>query len=212
MLAAVNINSLASHQILLEDPCRAAVRRRHFKDQLRNSLSPRRGALTNDRCTSMSFLSRATVAIRPYRLSDRPIVFRLLSVLPSLYPGGASWLDHRLDDVLGGKARCTIAVTNGAPVGITIETPKEPHKFKLSTIYVCPSFRGLGIGTRLLRQCRENWLRGDIDQVSVTADVRRTDTLLRLFTTFGFRAISVDRGRYGPDRDEMVFIWRPEEQ
>ncbi|MBI2987639.1 MAG: GNAT family N-acetyltransferase [Deltaproteobacteria bacterium] len=155
----------------------------------------------------MNFLSRATVAIRPYRPSDRPTVFRLLSVLPSLYPGGTSWLDHRLDDVLGGKARCTVAVTDGAPVGITIETPKEPHKLKLSTIYVCPSFRGLGIGTRLLRQCGENWLKGDIEQVSVTADVRRTGTVLPLFMSFGFRPIAIERGRYGPDRDEMVFTW-----
>ncbi len=149
------------------------------------------------------------VVFRPFRASDRGPLFRLLSVLPQLYPNGYAWLDRRLDDVLARRARCTIAAGPWGVMGATIESPKGARRLKLSTIYVHPRFRGLNVGTELLKRCRADWLREGVDSVHVTADARRAGLLLPLFTRFGFEAETLEPGRYGDERDELIFSWRP---
>lgn len=151
----------------------------------------------------------AQVSFRPFRPSDRAPVIRLLSILPRLYPGGRAWLERRLDDVLAGRARCTVALGPWGVVGTTIETPKGARRLKLSTIYVHPRFRGLSVGTGLLERCRADWLREGRSVVHVTADARRAPLLLPLFTQFDFKAEALEAARYGPGRDETVFSWEP---
>lgn len=149
--------------------------------------------------------------IRSFSYRDRASVFELLSILPTLYPRGAYWLDRRLDDALCGRARCTLAVNNrGQSIGVTIETPKEPYRLKLSTIYVHPTFRGLGIGRALLDNCYSAWLREELKQVYVTAALHVSETLFPTISQFGFSLKTVVPGRYGIDRDEVVFDWSPE--
>jgi GNAT superfamily N-acetyltransferase len=149
--------------------------------------------------------------VRPFSNADRASVFELLSILPTLYPKGTNWLDRRLNDVLFGKARCTLAVTAwGQPIGVTIETPKEAYRLKLSTIYVHPAFRGLGIGTALLSNCYTVWLREELRQVYVTAASHVSETLYSSIRQFGFCVKAVAPNRYGIDRDEIVFDWLPE--
>jgi len=156
---------------------------------------------------------RIEFVFRPYSPSDRSAVFRLLSILPSLYPEGDLWLERRLQDVSRGKARCMIADTRrwGA-VGLTIETPKGPHKVKLSTIFVDPCFRGYGIGSALLRYCRENWTREKLRNVYMTADLRSAGVMLPLVTRFGFELVTTEFNRYGRDRHEMVLSWLPDQK
>lgn len=159
----------------------------------------------NARCDSIVFW------LRPYLEKDRVSVFRLLSILPALYPGGSEWLERRLSDALSQRARCTLAMSNwGQPIGITIETPKERHRLKLSTIYVHPSFRGFGVGKTLLSNCHSRWRSGGLHEVYVTADLRISGDLLAIIGRFGFALKAVIPARYGADRDEAVFDWRPE--
>jgi GNAT superfamily N-acetyltransferase len=148
-----------------------------------------------------------SVYLRSFTRYDRVSVFNLLSFLPTLYPKGYSWLDSRLDDVLAGRARCTLAVTPWDVAGVTIETPKGAKRLKLSTIYVNPRFRGLGVGASLLRHCKAKWEQEELSGVHVTADTRRLDALLPLLTNHGFSVTAMDKERYGPNRDEMIFNW-----
>ncbi len=171
------------------------------------SYCPTELALTSGFRTEVIELDKASIVFRPFQPGDRRTVFQLLSILPSLYPNGSSWLKRRLDDVLAGKARCTVAVSQWGIVGTTIETPKGLHRIKLSTIFVHPYFRGLNIGTRLLDRCRADWLRGDIDRVYVTSDLRRVGVLLPVLTRFGFRTEAIELGRYGSERDEIILSW-----
>lgn len=150
-----------------------------------------------------------SIYLRSFTRYDRVQIFNLLSFLPSIYPKGYSWLDNRLDDVLSGAARCTLAVTPWDVAGVTIETPKGARRLKLSTIYVNPRFRGLGIGASLLRHCKSQWEREELTGVHVTADTRRLDALLPLLTNHGFSVTAIDKERYGPGRDEMIFNWEP---
>lgn len=148
------------------------------------------------------------VILRPYQGRDRAAVFHLLSFLPNLYPNGHDWLEHRLAGVLKGQARCTLAVAKGVPIGITIETPKSHRRLKLSTIFIHPLFRGIGVGSSLMSQCYENWRQNDLAEVWVTTDVKRASIILPLFSRFSFEPNSIEYNRYGSDRHELILVWR----
>ncbi|MDE3137114.1 MAG: GNAT family N-acetyltransferase [Acidobacteriota bacterium] len=150
---------------------------------------------------------RFVTSMRPYRSRDREAVFRLLSFLPSLYPKGAEWLDGRLEDVLRGRARCTLAFADVRLAGVTIETPKGKYTTKLSTIWVAPEHRASGIGTALLDACRRGWERSGVRSAYVTADVRAGQALWPVLKGLSFRPTNVEKDRYGEGRDETVFHW-----
>lgn len=145
----------------------------------------------------------------PFTERDRCSVTELLTLLPHLYPNGYFWLTRRLDDALSGRARCTLAKSRYGIVGVTIETPKGRNRTKLSTIYVRPSFRGLGVGTRLLEACLDRWVRSEVRSAYVTVEEGRSILLRPLLTGFGFRFQALERNRYGTDRNEVVFDWEP---
>jgi GNAT superfamily N-acetyltransferase len=148
------------------------------------------------------------VNLRPYQRDDRADVTNLLAILPSLYPKGDEWLDRRLDDVLRGRARCTVAVIKRKPVGVTIETPKGRSKLKLSTIFVHQQYRGLGVGSCLMYRCHETWVMDNLSQVHLTSDVRIGSALLPLLKSFGFKSEILEYSRYGSGRDEQIHVWK----
>lgn len=82
---------------------------------------------------------------------------------------------------------------------------------KLSTLFVAQPFRRLGIAHRLLAGMTDRWLREELDYVNVTADRLRSVELFPVLSKFGFRHEALENGRYGSERDEVVFGWRPEE-
>jgi len=148
-------------------------------------------------------------SLRPFQRRDRVALFRLLDFLPDLYPNGQEWLDRKLNDVLDGKAYCTLLGTSGGLLGVTIETPKGSKRVKLSTIYVHPIARRRRSGVRLLQSCVRNWESRGYDQASVTVDLGRCATLSPLLINHGFNHTLTLPDRYGPNRDEAVFEWRP---
>jgi hypothetical protein len=149
------------------------------------------------------------MVLLPYELSDREQVFSLLSFLPTLYPGGYEWLDRRLEEVLLGAARCTLARVSRRIAGIAIETPKGNGIVKLSTIFVDPKFRHRRIGTALLRNCTNLWRLDSIENCYITADHRIAPDLSPLLAKFSFKEKSVISNRYGPGRHEVVFVRGP---
>ena len=152
------------------------------------------------------------VWLKPFEAGDRSAVFALLSDIPLLYPQGGEWLHRRLLDVASGKARCTLAMSRWNPVGATIESPKDRRRLKLSTVYVHPSFRQRGVGSRLIAAACRQWQRDELDEVYLTADIRRAPEVDLLLWKFGFRLTAIEAQRYGWSRDEVVFACRPGEQ
>jgi hypothetical protein len=148
------------------------------------------------------------ISLRPFCRRDRADVFRLLSGLPLLYPKSEVWLDKRLDDVLSGKAKCTLAELGTTPVGLTIETPKGGQKLKLCTIFVDPKFRNMQIGTLLVRDCLKHWIRNEVTQAHVTVDAGKSQYLVPFFSRFAFDLICTEHNRYGTDRDEHILVWK----
>lgn len=151
---------------------------------------------------------RIRFVLRPYETTQAHPVSRLLWFLPLLYPGSQAWLDRRLEDVILGRARCTLAYTTSGLVGLTIETPKGLRRVKLSTIYVDPKYRGLGIGTALLKNCVGHWKRSRIERAHVTVAAHREPTLAPLLQSSQFQLAGVQENRYGFDRDEAIYIWQ----
>lgn len=160
-----------------------------------------------DRSVEKNRPTHRSLILRPYGRNDRTSVFRLLSILPSLYPKGETWLDHRLDAVIQGKARCNLVTMGNVLVGVTVETPKGKRRLKLSTILVHPFFRGKGIGNLLLDNCRNYWMHSKVDQVYVTVASHIAPNLSSLLHSFDFKANAVEKERYGEGRDEVVFLW-----
>jgi hypothetical protein len=148
--------------------------------------------------------------LRPYCLTDKHMVWDLLTILPQLYPNGDAWLDKRLAESLEGKANCTVAVWCNRIAGITIETRKGKGVVKLSTIWVSAMFRRMGIGRALLSHCCEKWAVTDTEYAYVTADFRVSPVLSPLLSKHGFRFLDLEADRYGEGRDEAVFYWTPQ--
>ena len=148
-----------------------------------------------------------TIALRPFRPSDRADVTSLLTDLPALYPKGAKWLQRRLDDVVENRARCTLAVCGSAILGATIETPKGTKQTKLSTIFVRPALRRRGVGSLLMEDCRRRWDLSDLDDVIVTVACTRLPEVTPLFVRTGFEMVAIEQARYGDERDEAVLRW-----
>ena len=143
------------------------------------------------------------VWLKPFEAGDRPTVFALLSDIPLLYPQGGEWLHRRLLDVASGKARCTLAMSRWNPVGATIESPKDRRRLKLSTVYVHPSFRQRGVGSRLIAAASRQWQRDELDEVCLTADIRRAPHRNLTCCCGSLDSVSRRSNRNGTDGAEM---------
>lgn len=162
----------------------------------------------------------------PVRLGqlERPDTKRVSVLLRDLdcdYPGGAAWLEQRLQQVLVGQASCTLAWAGRSLAGVTILTPK-PKAMKLSTIFVAPRWRRFGIGSLLLDQAlaslpehaTTNRLDHDLDaitpvqaqatEVYVTVAHHTWPILAPLLLSRGFTRTAFERDRYGRGRHEIV--------
>lgn len=130
--------------------------------------------------------------------------------MDDLYPGGAKWLRRRLDDVERGKARARVVSCGDCLAGVSIETPKEERRIKLSTLWVRPELRRSGVGAALLREGRRRWLTGDAPRTDVTCATSAASELAPLLHAAGFSLQHVARDRYGEGRHELVFSWFPD--
>lgn len=154
--------------------------------------------------------SVATVAVRTYAPADRrALSLEVSPVLERLYPEGASWLQRRLDDVEMRRARAIVAVNGNRLAGVTIETPKEAGRLKLSTLWTHPAHRRQGVGRSLLAQGRTHWLKRGTERTDVTCAASTSASLAPLLHASGFSLQHVERDRYGEGRHELVFSWFP---
>jgi ribosomal protein S18 acetylase RimI-like enzyme len=145
--------------------------------------------------------------LRPLKRSDCAPVLSMLSIIPHLYPRGDKWLETRMDEALDRKAYCGLAMRAPGPIGATIETPKGSRTIKLSTIWVAPPFRKMGVGHALIDACCARWVANGIANAYVTADTRRSEMLFPVLKRFGFERGPIEHQRYGTDRSEAVFLW-----
>lgn len=131
-------------------------------------------------------------------------VSALLKDLPRDYPGAEVWLKRRLRDALQGNAESWLADLGGQLAGVVILTPK-PSALKLSTIYVEPRFRGLGLGALLMERALERAADHHFGETYVTVAHHAEPLLQPLLDTRGFIRVATERHRYGWGRHEVIY-------
>jgi GNAT superfamily N-acetyltransferase len=156
----------------------------------------------------------ANMAVRGFCSADRGLVEDLLaSALDDLYPGGRAWLGRRLDDVAKGDARCSVALSGDRKlVGVTIEVPKPHQRVKLSTLFVTPGARRLGIASILLHRAEQAWKAEGVARVHLTAAHHIAGQVAAVLRPFGFQEVAFEWNRYGIGRHEVVLSWNPSKE
>lgn len=159
---------------------------------------------------------RSGVHYRRLQANDLAAVMKSVGpTVDDLYPAGAHKLFHRLEDVLEGAALCTVAVRRGRPgdelvVGIAVESPKHDDRVKLSTLWVAPTFRRLGIARELVQSCVERWSRNGIT-AHLTVRQQCSASVVALLEPFGFSQIAIEPNRYGIGAHEVILRRRAAE-
>lgn len=153
-----------------------------------------------------------SMTVRPVTTGDlAPLMATVGPLVASLYPSGAEKLLARLEDSINGYATARVVASGrGEPVALAAETAKGRSGLKLSTFWVHPRCRRLGIGTLLLRDRTDDWCRSNVPRVHVTVRGDRSPELERLFLPNGFTRGATVLDRYGDGADEVVLVWRRE--
>jgi N-acetylglutamate synthase-like GNAT family acetyltransferase len=142
--------------------------------------------------------------VRPMDAADVGTVTSLLRILPWLYPSGDAWLSRRLDDVVQGRAHCSLREQDGRVIAAAITTPKGPQVVKLSTFFVAEDCRHRGVGAGLLDSVLGDVDRAGVREIYVTVAHHLAAPLAELFLPRGFIPCALEIDRYGQGRHELV--------
>jgi ribosomal protein S18 acetylase RimI-like enzyme len=100
---------------------------------------------------SASRASRHNITFEPLIDLRHLATSGLLTSIAERYPNFPIWLERKTRDIQRHQATATAAFANhGEIIGVIIESYKNQERSKISTIYVRPDFRSLGIGSYLL--------------------------------------------------------------
>ncbi|WP_162257724.1 GNAT family N-acetyltransferase [Agromyces sp. Root81] len=140
--------------------------------------------------------------------ATRQEIVDLLYFLPVLYPGGAEWLTKRLIDVERGRAWADLVRVNGELVGISIALKKPSGRLKISTLFIAPEARSHGYGSALLDRMLKRAAESGAPEVYITGASTVRAQLEPLLSSRDFERVALEQGRYGPGRDEDIYVRR----
>lgn len=124
----------------------------------------------------------------------------LLKDLDQDYPGFLShWLPARLKDDTFIKK---VEIVDDQLAAVSISKDKGDDVVKLSTFYIDPDYRALGLGQHFMHHELINWANRGVWKVVVTFPARKQD-MLPFFRRYGFWVEGVSPLRYGM-RAEVV--------
>lgn len=148
-------------------------------------------------------------SIRPLRPKDLGALMPTVGALvDSLYPKGAAKLLTRLEEALNGCATAHVAhLPRIGPIALASETLKGCDRVKLSTFWVDPRFRGIGVGGSLLDHRIGDWEQRDLSMAVVTVREERAAELEGLFIPRGFSRVATDINKYGEGQNEVILRW-----
>lgn len=150
-----------------------------------------------------------SLIVRPLRPADLGVLMPTVGALvDSLYPRGATKLLARLEDALNGYATAHVTHAPGfGPIALASETTKGRSSVKLSTFWVDPRFRRIGVGGGLLDHRIESWRHCDLTKAVVTVREERAPELEGLFIPRGFSRVATELSKYGEGQNEVVLRW-----
>lgn len=142
-----------------------------------------------------------SVAVRRATQQDRAALESLLAPLRPDYPDFEGWLTKTLGDA---ATVVNIGVMEGSRTeGVAIWKLKDARTAKLSTFYLPPGARTMGLGQHLLFHCLRQWIEKRIERAYVTVGADKED-MIGFCLTFGFRIEGAALRRYNSGQTEVV--------
>jgi GNAT superfamily N-acetyltransferase len=139
--------------------------------------------------------------VRRATKDDRAALDALLAPLRADYPDFQGWLSRTLSEP---TTIVNLGVVDGSSAkGVAIWKPKDARTAKLSTFYLHPDARNLGLGQHLLFHCLRQWVEKRVERAYVTAGADKED-VIRFCLGFGFRVEGAALRRYSGGETELV--------
>lgn len=146
------------------------------------------------------FVTRSFV-VRRATAQDRLAIAELLAPVRNDYPEFDGWLDRTLSDP---TAVLNLGVVDQAKVhGVAFWKPKDHRTAKLTTFYLHPEARNVGLGQHMLFHCLRQWVEKGVERAFLTAGSEKED-IIRFCLAFGFRIEGVAHRRYVAGGNEVV--------
>ena len=119
--------------------------------------------------------------------------------LRSYYPRFNEWYRHFEDTFFAGERRAWFAYVDGEVAGFVFV--KTGLKIKISSIYVYPQYRGIGVCTRLLQTVNDKIL--GPKHITVAEEV--LPWLKPVLVFMGYKPIACVLGKYRENKREYVY-------
>lgn len=133
-----------------------------------------------------------------------------LSFLRILYPNGGEWLDKTLRSASTDIECHTFVTDKGERAGVAITKKKSNRETKISTFYVAPRFRKLGVGKLALRMLLEDFFQKDVDRVHITHCKNTIEGFQNFLNSVTVWDNVEAPERYFADKTEVVSIAQPD--
>ena len=154
---------------------------------------------------------KSDIDILPIQRINNSELENLLHFLPAIYPNSREWMSRKTDEINCGTTQALGLIASefarSRIVGIAICSHKGLRSRKLSTFYVKPRYRRLGLGTALLNQVMDDVVNNGIDDTWVTTSHCESSVLGLFFRRAGFQCVAKRWERYLPDAFEYVYSW-----
>jgi len=145
--------------------------------------------------------STQSFAVRRAADTDMPVLRELLEPLRDDYQDFEGWLTKTVKD---HSSVVNLGVVDGQRAqGVAIWKPKDARTAKLSTFYLHPNARSLGLGQHMLFHCLRQWIEKKIERAYVTASARHDD-IVEFCLRFGFRIEGAAQRRYVGGGTELI--------
>lgn len=149
-----------------------------------------------------------TFMVRTIESAELGEVTETLPELQERYPAFSDWIAQKAVDITNERAEAYVASIGGENAGFALVTHKGPGVRKISTLFIRESFRGEGVGPRLLFGVIERAARDKVEKLYITLSEELREKLEPLLDQYGFLIEGVSARRYRDRSWEWVWSKR----
>ncbi len=149
-----------------------------------------------------------TFMVRTIESAELGEVTETLPELQERYPAFSNWIAQKAVDIANERAEAYVASIGGENAGFALVTHKGLGVRKISTLFIRESFRGEGVGPRLLFGVIERAARDKVEKLYITLSEELREKLEPLLDQYGFSIEGVSARRYRDRSWEWVWSKR----
>ncbi len=149
-----------------------------------------------------------TFVVRTIESKELPAVTENLPELQARYPDFSSWVKEKAVEIANKKAEAYVASIGGENAGFALVADKGQGVRKISTLFIKETFRGEGVGPRLLFGVTERAARDKVEKLYITLSEELRHKLEPLLDQYGFSVEGVSGRRYREHSWEWIWSKR----